>query len=81
MERENKKESFMIDVRVSGRLPAIITLLLFASMTCWAQGNSATAHADRAAKAHGDSGWADSITGNCYHITARGNELKMAIAP
>ncbi len=46
----------MIDVRVSGRLPAIITLLLFASMTCWAQGNSATAHADRAASAHGD-GW------------------------
>jgi hypothetical protein len=41
----------------------IIRFLLFAAIlffavlaTCWAQGNSATAHADRAAMAHGD-GW------------------------
>ena len=42
--------------RVSDHFVGIITFLLFTSVTCWAQGNSAAAHADRAANAHG-SGW------------------------
>ena len=50
------KNCFVGVIRVSGHLIGIIALFLSASMTCWAQGNSAAAHADRAAKAHGD-GW------------------------
>ena len=50
------KKPFRKPIRVNAQFVGIIALLLFASMTCWAQGNSPSAHADRAAKAHGD-GW------------------------
>ncbi|MBZ5551226.1 MAG: hypothetical protein LAO21_00800 [Acidobacteriia bacterium] len=43
-------------IRVSGDFVSLIILLLSVSTTCWAQGNSAAAHADRAGMAHGD-GW------------------------
>jgi hypothetical protein len=48
------KKTFVKAIIVSTHFIGIISLLLFASLTCRAQGNSAPAHADRAAMAHGD---------------------------
>ncbi|MBZ5553904.1 MAG: hypothetical protein LAO21_14370 [Acidobacteriia bacterium] len=50
------KKSILEVIGVSGHLIGIIALLLSASLTCWAQVNSAAGQADRAANAHG-SAW------------------------